>query len=99
MKDLESRYVLANEARWRGMGMKSADELLGKSDFDFHFVNRTDPSFLHAQEVMRTGKEVLDRRCRVLSRVPIALLPRGTPTQRGAAFLPPRPDRRAAASW
>jgi len=60
-KDIHGRFLVANMAVARNLGLKSAEELLGKHDFDFfpeEFAKR-----FHADEqaMIRSGQPLIDR--------------------------------------
>jgi methyl-accepting chemotaxis protein len=61
VKDVQGRFLLANVAVARVMGAKAPNDLLGKSDFDFH---RKDLAALYhedEQKIIRSGKPLLAR--------------------------------------
>ncbi|SJZ67009.1 diguanylate cyclase domain-containing protein [Consotaella salsifontis] len=60
IKDANSRFVLANAALARDYGAARPEELVGKSDFDFHDRSRAETFFAIEQEIIRTGRARLD---------------------------------------
>ncbi len=54
-KDLQSRFLLANDSVARFMGIKPED-LLGHSDFDFYHVEEANSFYQDEQLVIRTGE-------------------------------------------
>jgi two-component system sensor histidine kinase/response regulator len=61
VKDRESKFLLANQAAAHVMGVAHAEELLGKSDFDFHSKELAAGYYASEQEVMRTDKALVNR--------------------------------------
>jgi len=59
VKDLESRFVIANKAVAADLGMKP-DELIGKTDFDLHSRGRAEKFFADEQNVIRSGQPMID---------------------------------------
>lgn len=60
-KDLESRFLLANQSIAVFMGVKSPDDLVGHSDFDF-YPNEDAQGFFQAElNVMQTGQPLISR--------------------------------------
>ena len=54
-KDTASRFLHVSRAMVDLFGLKSADELVGKTDFDFFTTEHAEPAFRDEEEVMRTG--------------------------------------------
>ena len=60
-KDTQSRIVKCNQAMASQFGLKSPDELTGKTDFDFFDGARARPAFEDEQEIIRTGLPIIDK--------------------------------------
>ena len=60
IKDLESRYVLNNLSHLRSLGVKSQEEVIGKSSFDFFPFEQAQKSFADEQNLMQTGEILLN---------------------------------------
>jgi hypothetical protein len=60
IKDTESRFLLANVATARNVGVTSPDELLGKTDFDFCSPELAAQYYAEEQEVMRLGEPIFN---------------------------------------
>ncbi|MBY0231308.1 MAG: PAS domain S-box protein, partial [Gemmataceae bacterium] len=60
VKDAQSRFVIANAATLASLGASSMDEVAGRTDFDF--LPRGEAEKFHAdeQELVRTGKPLLN---------------------------------------
>ncbi|QEG42280.1 PAS domain-containing protein [Roseimaritima ulvae] len=61
VKDRAGRFVTANEALLKLMGLESIDDLVGKSDFDFMPLEVVCNYVADDQIVMRTGEPLLDQ--------------------------------------
>ncbi len=61
VKDLDSRFVLANIAQVRLLGKKSKAELVGKTDFDLYPRDLAERYYCDERQVLATGKPLLDR--------------------------------------
>ena len=61
VKDRESRKILSNAADLRIMGKQSEAEVLGKNDFEFFPEEVAKKFFEDDQQVIKTGKPVLNR--------------------------------------
>jgi diguanylate cyclase (GGDEF)-like protein/PAS domain S-box-containing protein len=59
-KDRMSRFVTVNDAVVRFMGVDSEDELIGKTDAEFYPKELSEKYFSDEQNVMRTGKPLLN---------------------------------------
>lgn len=59
-KDTSSRFVLSNLATAAQMGVKTPQELEGKTDADFYHGDVAAQFYAVDQEVMRTGEPILD---------------------------------------
>ena len=59
-KDLEGRYLLANTAFATIHGMKSPDELLGKTVFDLFPMDRANVLHTDDLQVMRSGGQIME---------------------------------------
>jgi PAS domain S-box-containing protein len=60
-KDAQSRFLIASKAHADIFGLKSADELLGKTDFDFFAEEHARPAFNDEQEIIRTGVPLIGK--------------------------------------
>jgi PAS domain S-box-containing protein len=60
-KDAQSRFLIASKAHANIFGLKSADELLGKTDFDFFAEEHARPAFEDEQEIIRTGVPLIGK--------------------------------------
>ncbi|MGQ9631470.1 MAG: PAS domain-containing protein [bacterium] len=61
VKDDEGRFIIANIAAARLMGAKTPDEVLGKTDFDFYPRELAERCRADEQEVIRSGRPLIDR--------------------------------------
>ncbi len=61
IKDAESRFVVANASLAHSMGVKSPEELLHKTDFDFYPKELADAYYRDEQEVIRTKQALFNR--------------------------------------
>ena len=59
-KDAQGRFVFANAAVARGMGVSSAVELIGKTDFDFYPLELATEYTRQEAEVLRHGRSILN---------------------------------------
>jgi len=60
-KDLEGRKILANYVDCKNSGVESADEIIGKSDFDLFPRHIAEQFFQDDLTVLRDGKSIIDR--------------------------------------
>ena len=60
-KDVDGRFVFANDAVARGMGVSSSAELLGKTDFDFYPLELATEYHRQEQDVLRHGRSILNQ--------------------------------------
>jgi PAS domain S-box-containing protein len=61
VKDAESRFVVANSHVARAAGVKTPEELLGKTDFDFSPRELANAFYEDEQSIMRSGRPVYNR--------------------------------------
>jgi len=61
VKDLDSRFVLANAAQVKLLGKKQITDLLGKTDFDIYPRDLAERYYADERRVLSTGKPLLDR--------------------------------------
>jgi PAS domain S-box-containing protein len=59
-KDLNSRFIIFNEALIKRMGKSNPDEILGKTDFELVEHNLAAQYFANEQEIIRSGKPMID---------------------------------------
>ncbi|HEY7886155.1 MAG TPA: EAL domain-containing protein [Cellvibrionaceae bacterium] len=59
-KDINSKFLLANDAVARGMGT-TREDLIGKDDFDFFPRTMAQSFFEDEQAILRTGEPLVDR--------------------------------------
>jgi PAS domain S-box-containing protein len=60
-KDVESRFIKSSHAQALNFGAKSAEELVGKTDFDFFSEVHARPAFNDEQEIIRTGRPMIGK--------------------------------------
>jgi PAS domain S-box-containing protein len=60
-KDIQSRFLKVSESQARFFELKSVDELVGKSDFDFFAEEHARPAFEDEQEIIRTGRPLIGK--------------------------------------
>ncbi|MDB4386683.1 AraC family transcriptional regulator [Akkermansiaceae bacterium] len=60
LKDSDGRYMAANLAYADYLGAPRAEDLIGKTDFDFHPKEVSQAYVTDDQKVMRTGESVID---------------------------------------
>jgi PAS domain S-box-containing protein len=60
-KDTQSRFVKCSRAMADQFGVKSPDELVGRTDFDFFDESHARPAFEDEQEIIRTGRPMIDK--------------------------------------
>jgi len=58
-KDRSSRFIAMSDSFVKLLGKKSADEIIGKTDFDFFAPTHAQPAFDDEQGIMRTGEPIL----------------------------------------
>ena len=61
VKDLESRFVVANPHLAHVVGVKTTEELLGKTDYDFYPRNLADGFYEDEQNVILSGQPLHNR--------------------------------------
>lgn len=60
VKDREGRFVGGNTAVVHHLGVNSLDEMIGKTDFDFHPHDLAQVYHANEQEMMRQGQHLMD---------------------------------------
>ena len=60
-KDAESHILIASKSMAAMFGLKSADELIGKTDFDLFTEEHARPAYKDEQEIIRTSEPVIGR--------------------------------------
>ncbi len=61
VKDLESRFLLANDATVRVMGATTLTELIGKTDFDFYPAKLAQEYYEDEQAIIQSGQPLINR--------------------------------------
>jgi PAS domain S-box-containing protein len=61
VKDVESRFLVANASLAHSMGIKDPEKLLHKTDFDFYPKELADGYYLDEQNVIRTKQALFNR--------------------------------------
>jgi PAS domain S-box-containing protein len=59
-KDKESRFLRFSKSMLKLFGLEKAEDLMGKSDFDFFDEEHSRPAFEGEQEIIRTGNAIID---------------------------------------
>ncbi len=60
-KDTKSRFTDVNQAIIKWFGKQKAEELIGKTDFDFFTVEHARQAFDDEQEIIRTGMPMINK--------------------------------------
>jgi PAS domain S-box-containing protein len=60
-KDSQSKFILVNRAKAEQLKVAGPEDVVGKSDFDFFSEEAAGRAFADEQEIMRTGRTVLDK--------------------------------------
>lgn len=60
-KDAESRFLKGGKILAEFFGLKSADEMRGKTDFDFFTEEHARPAFEDEQEIIRSGRALIGK--------------------------------------
>lgn len=58
-KDLESRFLMVSLSKFRKHGITSADQLIGKSDFDLFSKEHAQKAYDEEQEIIKSGKPLI----------------------------------------
>jgi len=61
VKDANSRYLLVNDAIVRSMALSAQDELVGKTDFDFHSLEMAEQYYSDEQAILDSGQAFINR--------------------------------------
>ena len=61
IKDTESRFIKGSAALARRLGLNSADDIVGKTDYDFHPDEQAKKFHEDEQRVILTGKPVINK--------------------------------------
>lgn len=67
-KDIESKFILNNEVHLRALGVASQSEATGKTDFDFRASVLAEAMFLDDQEVIQSGKCIVEKEERTVDK-------------------------------
>ncbi|HNW56610.1 MAG TPA: PAS domain S-box protein [Bacteroidales bacterium] len=59
LKDCDSRFLRINKSSSNEFGLKSPDEIIGKTDRDFYLEEDAKLAFEDEQEIVRTGKTII----------------------------------------
>jgi PAS domain S-box-containing protein len=60
-KDKDSRFIRFSNSMLKLFGLKSEQELMGKSDFDFFSKEHAQPAFEDEQNIIKTGQAIIDK--------------------------------------
>jgi len=60
-KDAQSRFIKTSQSQARQFGAAAADEMVGRSDFDFFTEEHARPAFEDEQNIIRTGQPMIGR--------------------------------------
>ena len=61
VKDVESRFVIANKAAARRIGLAGVDEMIGKNDFELHPPETAQQYFADEQRIIQSGQPLIDK--------------------------------------
>jgi PAS domain S-box-containing protein len=60
-KDINSRFIRISKAQAERFGLRDPAQAVGKTDFDFFAEDHARPAFLDEQEIMKTGRPLVDQ--------------------------------------
>jgi PAS domain S-box-containing protein len=60
VKNTKSQFVIANQYTAKHIGLKSPDEIVGKTDFDFYPAEHAVKYFEDEQNIIKTGISIID---------------------------------------
>ncbi len=60
-KDLESKFTRINKAQAKALGVKSPEEAIGKTDFDFFNPEHASTAHKDEQEIIKTGQPLVNK--------------------------------------
>ncbi|WKZ70821.1 MAG: PAS domain S-box protein [Melioribacteraceae bacterium] len=60
-KDLESKFIRVNRSTYSKFNVESADELIGKSDFDIFDEEHALPAYKDEQKIINTGIPIINK--------------------------------------
>jgi len=60
-KDANSRFTRINRAQAEALGIKEPEDAVGKADFDFFTADHSRAAYADEQEVIRSGKPLIDK--------------------------------------
>ena len=66
VKDRESNFLLFNPAVLRALGAKNDEEVVGKTDFDFHSPELAAEFFADEQRILTTGQPIFNKEERIV---------------------------------
>jgi len=66
VKDTKSRFVIGNIGVAHIMGLETADEMIGKTDMDFHPQELAAKYYADEQQVIRSGRPLINREEQVI---------------------------------
>ncbi len=61
VKDMESRFLLANKASMHGLGVTKLEELVGKMDFDFFPTELSEQYYADERALIESGQPLINR--------------------------------------
>ncbi|MBN2009017.1 response regulator [candidate division KSB1 bacterium] len=61
LKDTNNHFLLNNRAHYESLGVRSQDDVLGKSDLDFFPVDRVNDFHKDENEILKTGRSILNK--------------------------------------
>jgi len=66
VKDRDSRFLLCNPSMVHIFGVKSVEEIIGKTDYDFHSPELAAEFYLREQRLMQTGQPIIGEEQRIV---------------------------------
>jgi len=60
-KDSDSRFIAVSASFVRYLGLKSQEDILGRTDFDLYSKNHAQPAFEDEKQIMRSGESMLGK--------------------------------------
>ena len=84
-KDKESKFTRINRAQASLLGLKSPEEAIGNTDFDYFPREQAEKTFSDEQEIFRTGSSLINK-------IEIILPPGGSPLWMSATKIPIRDE-------